>query len=617
MISCLPAVLALLCTQPASFARLDPSATGGLPGAKFASRSDDLEPKTVEDVLAKVRAAVHYDEWSQGGKALLLTGVERLQGQDTQFTLQFDSMGRWIERDAPPLAWTSAFDAERYWIADSTGATIAESMGFATGDRYVHLLLTDAWLGAAADVAATFSPGRPKRDEYEINIKLRATDAPARVIVARGTFLPIRATVPGPYGNLEMRFVAWKTVEGLSLPATAETDSPSGTCLITVASGAAATKNSVDTYRMPAWLPNDTTFDASAPTAVETKRSKGGHLLVHPRVNGQDVGWFVFDTGASGMFIDNEIARKLNLRKLALLRVTGVAGKASAWRCRVDTFTLGPLTIRDLPFDTGDWGAISKAFGVPVGGIVGYDMLRRAVISVPASHGDVEIQAPIRGPMPGRALQLDGRVPLVYLECERGAGWFLVDTGSDFPVTFFPHFVDKTRLLDDRAVESGKAAGIGGNFAAKYGPMGWVRFGGNRLKQPWATFLSSRTGVSASAFVAGSIGQATLQLFDVTFDYGGAGVTFKPAGDATLFGDDGPGRKFGSLDTGWIRLVTEKTFYERFLNPGESVSIDVLAPDDFTGIEYTADIHDKFEPLGDSKGTRVTFSRDARAKSSK
>jgi hypothetical protein len=39
--------------------------------------------------------------------------------------------------------------------------------------------------------------------------------------------------------------------------------------------------------------PADTKWDASAPSRVEARRAASGHLLVHPLVNGQDVGWFL------------------------------------------------------------------------------------------------------------------------------------------------------------------------------------------------------------------------------------------------------------------------------------------------------------------------------------
>ena len=42
------------------------------------------------------------------------------------------------------------------------------------------------------------------------------------------------------------------------------------------------------------------TATADIPAELEVKLTYTGHLLVHPLIDGQDVGWFVFDTGAGG-----------------------------------------------------------------------------------------------------------------------------------------------------------------------------------------------------------------------------------------------------------------------------------------------------------------------------
>jgi len=74
-------------------------------------------------------------------------------------------------------------------------------------------------------------------------------------------------------------------------------------------------------------VPNDVTFDDAAPPAWRFTRGK--LPLVRPLVDGNEVGWFVLDTGAGSLGIDAGIAASLRLPELGrrLIRTSdGVAG---------------------------------------------------------------------------------------------------------------------------------------------------------------------------------------------------------------------------------------------------------------------------------------------------
>jgi hypothetical protein len=562
-------------------------------------------PGPADEVLQKVRAAVHYEDWSKSDRALILTGVVKRDGVSITYALQFDPKGRWFDKDAPPLASVGAFDGERYWAADATGATVPDSMGRAAEDRYMHALETDLWLSIPSSQVSRIDDD----DVYRLYFKFKDTDLPAFVTVSKRTCLPIRASVPGPFAEVAVKFRDWKSAAGLLVPSAFE-EKVQGERTNTSVTGADLADSDPDSlYREPAWVPTDTTFDAYAPTAVPTKRSDDGHILVQPLLNGRDVGWFLLDTGASAMFIDKSVAQDLGLKKLAPTRITGLGGQTAGFRCKVDSFSLGPLTVRDLPLDAMDASMATKALGLQVAGTIGYDLFRRAVIVVPGGTGDVRITAAIAKPLDAHALRFEEGIPFVHLECERGDGWFMLDTGYDGPVTFFEPFVQKTHLLDGRDVKSGKAQGVGGDAPFKVGQIGWAAFGGNRVRDPVAVFSSATSGVWADRYAAGSIGQYTLKLFDVTFDYGGAGATFTPAAGVTCIGDD-TGRAFTSPGPDWVFVGTLKTFYERHLDPGETVSIDVLAPDKVTLVAAGLS-HDRYDELENHKGVRVTFTRPA------
>ena len=52
-----------------------------------------------------------------------------------------------------------------------------------------------------------------------------------------------------------------------------------------------------------------------------------GHVLVQPQVNGQPAGWFILDTGASGLVIERDAADRLGLSSFGEVYVAGVGRK--------------------------------------------------------------------------------------------------------------------------------------------------------------------------------------------------------------------------------------------------------------------------------------------------
>src|SRR5262245_35561602 len=72
--------------------------------------------------------------------------------------------------------------------------------------------------------------------------------------------------------------------------------------------------------------PRRVAIDASAQRHLELTRATSGHLLVKPKINGIDVGWFIFDTGAGITCIDKGVADKLKLPDAGEITATGMGG---------------------------------------------------------------------------------------------------------------------------------------------------------------------------------------------------------------------------------------------------------------------------------------------------
>ncbi|KAL4443501.1 hypothetical protein ABPG75_011238 [Micractinium tetrahymenae] len=132
-------------------------------------------------------------------------------------------------------------------------------------------------------------------------------------------------------------------------------------------------------------LPADSSFLPGQAEGVPAWHTVSGHSLVKPRLNGKEVGYFIFDTGASGFVLDPQAADALGLEAFGELQVISMVGRIGSRFRRAESFQLGPLVMeRPLFMELPCSGIVS---GVPDGGrvvgIVGYDVLRRAVVHMP------------------------------------------------------------------------------------------------------------------------------------------------------------------------------------------------------------------------------------------
>ena len=80
---------------------------------------------------------------------------------------------------------------------------------------------------------------------------------------------------------------------------------------------------------------------------VVLERNKYGHYVATGAINGQPV-VFLVDTGASDVAIPEETARKLGLKKGFAFQAQTANGIAVAYTTRLDTVSLGDITLRDI-----------------------------------------------------------------------------------------------------------------------------------------------------------------------------------------------------------------------------------------------------------------------------
>ena len=80
---------------------------------------------------------------------------------------------------------------------------------------------------------------------------------------------------------------------------------------------------------------------------VVLKRNKFGHYVTSGKINGQPV-TFMLDTGASGVAIPGQIARRLGLERGRAFPTQTANGMATSYAATLDRVSVGGIELRDV-----------------------------------------------------------------------------------------------------------------------------------------------------------------------------------------------------------------------------------------------------------------------------
>ncbi|MDR3691334.1 MAG: retropepsin-like aspartic protease [Fimbriimonas sp.] len=486
---------------------------------------------TTPDVVENVRQAIHNSA-NQAWTETLLSGRATFNGVEGRYALQFQPGGPFVQTIQGALGQTFGSDGKEFWQIDRTGAS--RRLAFEDVDRTeaVILLLTDRWIDPASRVNATLEKPEPDRKMYRIRIKPIGTGLEEHITIDPETWLPTSAEFEIASSKTVVELSDWRTAGDVKIPCVAKVTNEGLTDEFRVDTLKPVSQPDDATYSPHDNTPADRTYDTSKPAQLETKRAASGHVMVHPLVNGNDIGWFILDSGAESMVIDSAAADSLNLAKVGKEAVVGVGGAVQEPFRMADTFTLGPATMRNVSFVEIDLHGLGDIFKVKIAGIVGYDFFRRFTVLLNLKKPLVEVKDSDTYRLPDGAwtkILFSTGNPAVVASFEGDRqDWFRLDTGASGAVTFHAPAVARLHLLDKRQTTPASMAGVGGQTEARVGRLAWFELGGHRFEKVDATFSLAKTGAFADRYLAGNIGQDLMEPFTVVFDFGGSRVAFLP-----------------------------------------------------------------------------------------
>jgi hypothetical protein len=487
-------------------------------------------------VLERVRNAVGHAALVRHRGLAVAEGDGVYNGVDVRFRLALRPAGSFALRREGAIGGEVGFDGQNAWEVDWSGMPRELHLRELEEARLLGAVLTHAWLSEGGPVAAHLDGGRD--GAVRLRLSLVVGTLGADLEVDREDWLPRSLTYVSNGAPERWELSEYRPLGASRFPGLIRTTSRGVTNSLRVATLSHAPQPGSAEPVAPAGRPSDTTFDRTAPADLPLVETSTGHLLVRPLVNGRDVGWFIFDTGAGGTVISPAAADEAGLDGFGHAAVAGVGGSIVARFRRGGSLEVGPARIADPLFIELDLGFLSPIFGLEVSGVCGYDLLSRAVVEVEVGAPRISVYEPgtyETGTPRWQPLLLVDRHPCFEGRFEGGRpGLFRIDTGANRALTFNAPTVERYDLLGGRPSAPSRAGGVGGEVETRVGEIEWFEIAGHRFERPTVEFAVPGTGLFDDPYLTGNLGRVFLLPFRLVLDYPAARIALLPRGAATV-----------------------------------------------------------------------------------
>lgn len=497
----------------------------------LASPAPAAEPLTVDQVLDNVRRAVGYDAFTHRPTGVQFKGSGSLAGSNVTFTLLINADGHYVQTIDGPISLTSAYDGQNAWVRDIAGEVRIQDLSDRAQSLLTSAILTNRWLAKDSPIKLTLDEANTTDHAVHLDFTQDGLMESGGVEIDRSTWLPTQWTYAAGVSSTTLKFTDTIEFAGMKFPKRAESINSSDSSTVTVVDSVSDQPVFIRSpYETPSLRPTDVRFDASVPAKVEIKKAPTGHLLVHPLVNGKDVGWFIFDTGAGANVLTTRVFTELGLQQIGSVPAVGIGGHIEAQLARPESLALGSLTIDKPLVVVMDLSFLDQYMGTPIAGLIGYGLLARGVIELDVETPALAIHDPAAfdgSKLTWQKLHIDERIPCVEASFDGGAGIFKLDSGAGSEsVTFHAPAVEKLKLLEGRETTPTKMGGVGGFVEGRAGKLAWFEIGGKRHENVQVSFATQSKGAFANPYVTGNLGGGFIKPFNLILDYQGGRIAY-------------------------------------------------------------------------------------------
>lgn len=481
----------------------------------------------IDALLDRVREAVGHENLRAWERGIMVKGIGEAMDLPSRFCLFYLSDGRFRTDVMAEVSFTEGFDGTRGWTTDITDMPGHLEHTGLEAKKISAWILGGHWLDSSCPLEfEEMEDGLLLRlPEGKISVELQID--PATALPREITWHPRREAsrvvledyreVQGPAGAFRFPHKIVTTEAGMVVSIEVER--------VLKAPGHVG-KLCCPVTRRPA----DTKFDRNKPPDVELEYAPDSHLLVHPLLDGRDMGWFLLDTGCGMDVIHTATADALGMAKIGKLKGAGVGGMADVRFRKGKILALGPVEIEKPIFAGLDLSFLSLSYGRKIGGLLGHGFLSRVLVELDMKNKELRLYEP--GTWDERRedwqeIVFHNNGPGIVGELPGGRkGIFYLDSGAPGTVAFSQYYIAKEELFGDGPVNRSMTGGVGGNVLAYNGMIPWFAFGGHRFEDLGVTLVKADDGVMAERAVAGLIGNDLMGRFKLLWDVPGKRIAF-------------------------------------------------------------------------------------------
>jgi hypothetical protein len=344
----------------------------------------------------------------------------------------------------------------------------------------------------------------------------------------RVTGLPAKA-VRKPYDDLMITvFDDWRPVNGIQVPhALREFTSADSTESVTVLESVEL-GHKLGTAQFAAPKPGERDYRfASGRTALGIPFNfENDHIMIECSVNGRPPLWFMLDSGAGWTCINKTRLAEFGLETFGERSVAGGGNFTDLSFTRVETMQVGGVEMLHQRNGVLDMNGLERLYGMPMGGILGYDFMSRFVIHVDYATKTIDVGDPAAGLDAGKG----EKIPIVFERNHphvRGvitvpgvdpiSADFVVDSGAAETANLTSPFVKQHRLTElARKTPAGKPntlAGLESQFFAQTtvrGKLATLALGSFVMDEIPVNLQMGTKGFYSRASFSGTIGEGIL-----------------------------------------------------------------------------------------------------------
>jgi predicted aspartyl protease/tetratricopeptide (TPR) repeat protein len=256
----------------------------------------------------------------------------------------------------------------------------------------------------------------------------------------------------------------------------------------------------------------------------------GNEILVKVRINSGKECKFILDTGASQTVVDKAVAQTLGPYTVSTFSVTAGSKAVPLSYTKFSSFSLGDITLNNIPALVTDLSAFAAAVGEKPAGLIGANILRRFLVTIDYDQKKLVLSDPHKAELPTNAYVIPtspvfGATALVVNGTlnNKTSMNFLVDTGAAF--NNLPRSLAKPYLTSG-LLPVGQIYGLDGQ-KVDIGSLKLksLKIGSLTMQDPIFAVSPdqmSATGSSSGLFSAGSmgiLGNPLWSQFRLTVDY--------------------------------------------------------------------------------------------------